>query len=72
VSWSGDTVAQGGAQARLVTRTVHTFAGDGRFIACGVPRDRPIDVRVEGRSTIKTTRLRRDQVVGIVDVAVSR
>jgi hypothetical protein len=64
VTWKadgGDTVA----------RTVRSFVGDGRFFTCGVPRDRPIQVRTAGQREPLTTRLGRDQVVGIVSIAVN-
>jgi hypothetical protein len=65
VTWkadAGDTIA----------RTVRSFVGDGRFFTCGVPRERPIQVRVPGQREPLTTRLSRDQVVGIISIAVNR
>jgi hypothetical protein len=64
VTWkadAGDTIA----------RTVRSFVGDGRFFTCGVPRDRPIQVRAAGQREPLTTRLTRNQVVGIVSIAVN-
>lgn len=67
VTWVGDAVgARSGGTT--VTRTLHSFAGDGRFFTCGVPRDRPIEVRVVGSAQPMTARIARDRVVGLVDV----
>lgn len=52
------------------TRTVRTLSGDGRFLACGVPRDRLLTVRVIGTSTVATTRIAANQVVGILNMSV--
>jgi hypothetical protein len=70
VTWIGDPVGahSGGA---TITRTVRTLAGDGRYFACGVPRERPIEVRVAGSAGLATTRLGRDQVVGVVNVPLT-
>jgi hypothetical protein len=64
VAWKAD----GG---NTVTRTARSFVGDGRFFTCGVPRERPIQVSVAGQREPLTTRLSRDQVVGIISIAVS-
>lgn len=66
VSWTTD--ARPNARALVESRTFRTLSGDGRFLACGVPRDRLLSVRVENTTT--TTRIAPDRVVGIVDVAV--
>jgi hypothetical protein len=69
VSWIGDA-AGAHSPGSIVTRTVRTLASDGRFIACGVPRNRPIEIRVAGETATTRTRLAADQVVGIVSVAL--
>jgi hypothetical protein len=69
VSWIGDA-AGAHSPGSIVTRTVRTLASDGRFIACGVPRNRPIEIRVAGETATTPTRLAGDQVVGIVSVAL--
>jgi len=70
VSWIGDP-AGAHSPGSIVTRTVRTLASDGRFLACGVPRNRPIEIRVAGDDAAPTaTRLAADQVVGIVSVGL--
>jgi hypothetical protein len=69
VSWIGDA-AGAHSPGSIITRTVRTLASDGRFIACGVPRNRPIEIRVAGEAATTPTRLTSDQVVGIVSVAL--
>jgi len=70
VSWIGDA-AGAHSPGSIVTRTVRTLASDGRFLACGVPRNRPIEIRVAGDDAAPTaTRLAVDQVVDIVSVAL--
>lgn len=56
----------------VVSRATQTMAGDGRFIVCGVPRDQPIQIRVEGEPASTMTQLARDQVVAIVELTVGR
>jgi hypothetical protein len=70
VSWIGEA-AGAHSPGSIVTRTVRTLASDGRFIACGVPRNRPIEIRVAGEAATTPTRLTADQVVGIVSVAIA-
>jgi len=70
VSWIGDA-AGAHSPGSIITRTVRTLASDGRFLACGVPRNRPIEIRVAGdRAPPTATRLAADQVVGIVTLAL--
>lgn len=70
VSWIGDA-AGAHSPGSIITRTVRTLASDGRFLACGVPRNRPIEIRVAGDGAPPTaTRLAADQVVGIVSLAL--
>ncbi len=69
VSWIGDP-AGAHSGGTTVTRTVHSLAGDGRFYTCGVPRDRPLEVRVLGDERAMTARIARDRVVGLIDVAL--
>ncbi|HEX8942308.1 MAG TPA: carboxypeptidase-like regulatory domain-containing protein [Gemmatimonadaceae bacterium] len=72
VSWVGDAVGAH-SPGSIVTRTVRTLASDGRFIACGVPRNRRIEIRVAGDDAAPlATQLAVDQVVGIVAVALKR
>jgi len=72
VSWIGDAVGAH-SPGSIVTRTVRTLASDGRFLACGVPRNRPIEIRVAGDDAASVaTRLATDQVVGIVSLALKR
>jgi hypothetical protein len=72
VSWIGEA-AGAHSPGSIVTRTVRSLASDGRFLACGVPRNRPIEIRVAGDDAAPTaTRLAGDQVVGIVSVALKR
>lgn len=68
VSWIGDP-AGAHSPGPIITRTVRTLASDGRFLACGVPRNRPIEIHVAGDDAAPTAaRLAVDQVVGIVSV----
>ena len=70
VSWIGDA-AGAHSPGSIVTRNVRTLASDGRFLACGVPRNRPIEIRVAGDDAAPTVaRLGADQVVGIVSVVL--
>jgi len=70
VSWIGDA-AGAHSPGSIVSRTMRSLASDGRFLACGVPRNRPIEIRVAGDQAAPTeTRLTSDQVVGIVSVAL--
>lgn len=70
LSWStqDSTAAEPPRGASL---TVQTLSGDGRFLACGIPRDREITVHVVGTNATRTARLASDQVVGIADVALT-
>lgn len=70
VSWIGDP-AGAHSPGSIITRTVRTLASDGRFLACGVPRNRPIEIHVAGDDAAPiATRLAADQVVGIVSVGL--
>lgn len=70
VSWIGEA-AGAHSPGSIVTRNVRTLASDGRFLACGVPRNRPIEIRVAGDEGAPTVaRLAADQVVGIVSVVL--
>jgi hypothetical protein len=70
VSWIGDA-AGAHSPGSIITRSVRTLASDGRFLACGVPRNRPIEIRVAGEDAAPTVaRLAADQVVGIVSVVL--
>src|SRR6185437_5485026 len=70
VTWVGG--AKGSAALPVVSRATQTMAGDGRFIVCVVPRDQPIQIRIEGVPTSTTTQLARNQVVAIVELTVGR
>jgi hypothetical protein len=71
VSWIGDPV---GARSpgSLERRLVRTLASDGRFYVCGVPRERPIEIRPSQDDAATTIQLGRDQVVAIVSVKSPR
>jgi hypothetical protein len=70
VSWIGDA-AGAHSPGSIVTRNVRTLASDGRFLACGVPRNRPIEIRVAGDDAAPhIARLGADQVVGLVSVVL--
>jgi hypothetical protein len=70
VSWIGEA-AGAHSPGSIITRNVRTLASDGRFLACGVPRNRPIEIRVAGDDAAPTiARLTTDQVVGIVSVVL--
>ena len=69
VSWIA--ASNGSAALPVVTRTTRTMAGDGRFLVCGVPRDQPIQIRVDGATGSTTARLARDEVVAIVEISTS-
>jgi hypothetical protein len=72
VSWIGDA-AGAHSPGSIISRTIRSLASDGRFLACGVPRNRSIEIRVAGDEAAPTeTRLSSDQVVGIVSVALKR
>lgn len=67
IIWIGDPAgAHSGGQT--FTRKVKTLGGDGRFFACGVPRNRPLDIRVAGVADPIVARIANDQVVGIVNI----
>jgi hypothetical protein len=70
VSWIGEA-AGAHSPGSIIRRNVRTLASDGRFLACGVPRNRPIEIRVAGDEAAPTmARLTTDQVVGIVSVVL--
>jgi hypothetical protein len=70
VSWSA-AVDDAQHVVQVVTRKVQTLAGDGRFIACGVPRNRPLTVRVDSTNAVATTLVAANQVVGIVMLSIA-
>jgi hypothetical protein len=59
---------------KRVSRTARTLSGDGRYIVCGVPRDRTVTVHVDGDDDAhdKTARIEHEHVVAIVDVPIDR
>jgi hypothetical protein len=73
VSWLGGAGDPGAEHGQPVTRTVRTMAGDGRFMVCGVPRERSIEIRPDGagRAGEKVVRLARDQVVVQIDMTLA-
>lgn len=70
LSWTHEPGA-GRDGSHTVTRTVRTLSGDGRYLACGIPRDVPITLRVNGTNKMATTRIGPREVVGIVDLPVA-
>jgi hypothetical protein len=69
VTWVGDP--EGARSPGMIQRrVVRTLASDGRFYVCGVPRERPIEIRAASGDAAATAQLARTQVVGIVSLAI--
>lgn len=62
---------EGATGALSEHRRVRTLSGDGRFLVCGVPRDRPLSVRVDGTTVVDSTRLAAAQAVGIITLSIA-